>query len=97
MKCIQGNWTLPLSHSTNAQPLNVMRHGVGEELRIVLFWVIRHFQGSRLTHEDGIDRLSETSVRNCRYSLRNNTEQRRSRLLGGGSLKSRTDIALLTL
>jgi len=32
----------------------------------------------------------ETSVRNCRYSLRNNPEERSSPLLRGGILKSRT-------
>jgi hypothetical protein len=37
----------------------------------------------------------ETSVRNHHYSLRNDPEERRSRLLHGGSLKSRTDEALL--
>jgi len=31
----------------------------------------------------------ETSVRNCHFSLRNNQEERGSRLLCGGSLKSR--------
>jgi len=31
----------------------------------------------------------ETSVRNYRYSLRNNPEDRSSQLLRGGSLKSR--------
>jgi hypothetical protein len=41
-----------------------------------------------LTREDGTDRFLETSIRNYHYSLRNNTEERTSHLLHGGSLKS---------
>ena len=36
----------------------------------------------------------ETSVRNCHYSLRNNTEERSSQLLSGGSLKSQIQVYL---
>ena len=39
-------------------------------------------------HEMGPIRCPETSVRNYHYSLRNNSEERSSRILRGGSLKS---------
>jgi len=39
----------------------------------------------------------ETSVRNYHYSLRNDPEERGSRLLRGGSLKSATDDKSLSL
>jgi hypothetical protein len=46
---------------------------------------LSHLQGSILflflTLEDGTDRLSETSVRNFHYSLRNNPDERISRIL----------------
>ena len=41
------------------------------------------------TLQDEADSCPETSVRNYRYSLRNNPEERSFRLLRGGSLKSR--------
>jgi hypothetical protein len=39
--------------------------------------------------QDETDRLSETAVRNCHYSLRNNSEERSSHLLRSRSLKTR--------
>jgi hypothetical protein len=42
-----------------------------------------------LTLEDGTDRFVETSVTNCRSTLRNIPEERRSHWHRGGSLKSR--------
>jgi len=47
------------------------------------------FEG--MTFQDGTDRLPRTSVRNYHYSLRNNPEERSSRLFRGGSPKSRPD------
>jgi len=46
----------------------------------------RFILDSRLLNMEPID-CSETSVRNCHYSLRNNPEERSSRLFRGGSLK----------
>jgi len=50
-----------------------------------------HPQGSRgsLNPEDGINRLSETWVRNYHYSLHNNPEKHSSHLLHGGWMISR--------
>jgi hypothetical protein len=65
------------------------------DLRTVLFWVItlrvvvipvlRVQESSRM----GPIGCPEMSVRNYHYSLRNNPEERSSRLLRGGILKSR--------
>jgi len=48
----------------------------------------RDFYLDFLTIGVGTDRLSETSIRNYHYTLRNDPEERRSQLLRSGSLRS---------
>jgi 3',5'-cyclic AMP phosphodiesterase CpdA len=70
-----------------------------KQMRAAFFCVItqrvaviycRRFGTTYRSREDGPIGRPETSVRNYNYSLRNNTEERTSRLLRGGRLKSRT-------
>jgi hypothetical protein len=68
-------------------------------LRTALYWVVTQrvvvilyvrFETTCGSHSQG----SKTSVRNYRYSLRNNPEERSSHLIRGVSLRSRTVLML---
>jgi hypothetical protein len=80
--------------------LNTNKYGIQiRDKRIVFFWVVtqhvvivpyRRFEKPIVTilKEIGfLDHCSEISVRNYHYSLRNRSEEHRSHLFGGGSLK----------
>jgi len=65
-------------------------------LRSALFWVITQEESLGIfswisgLSKTGTIVCPDTSVKNCHYTLRKNPEQRRSHLLCGGNLKSRT-------